>query len=145
MISIQQNKALTTQLKAILFWRIEAETKLPTFSLRFSFNFSPKFRINNITALVQIMAWRLTGDKPLSEPMMVSLLTHICGTWPQWVKSLNETAWGKIATARPTIVHAIMILRGGVSWFCPCHIQFIHGHFSNIGAIIFILRDVVCA
>ena len=23
--------------------------------------------------------------KPLSEPMMVSLLTHICVTWPQWV------------------------------------------------------------
>ena len=26
--------------------------------------------INNIPALVYIMAWRLTGDKPLSEPMM---------------------------------------------------------------------------
>ena len=25
------------------------------------------------------------GDKPLSEPMMVSLLTHICVTRPQWV------------------------------------------------------------
>ena len=32
------------------------------------------------------MAWRRTGDKPLSEPMMVSLLTHICVTRPQWVK-----------------------------------------------------------
>ena len=31
------------------------------------------------------MAWRWPGDKPLSEPMMVSLLTHtcICVTWPQ--------------------------------------------------------------
>ena len=27
--------------------------------------------INNIPALVQIMAWRRTGDKPLSEPIMV--------------------------------------------------------------------------
>ena len=26
------------------------------------------------------------GDKSLSEPMMVSLLTHICATRPQWVK-----------------------------------------------------------
>ena len=42
--------------------------------------------INNIPALVQIMAWRRPGDKPLSEPMMVSLLTHICVTRPQWVK-----------------------------------------------------------
>ena len=32
------------------------------------------------------MAWRRPGDKPLSEPMMVSLLTHICVTRPQWVK-----------------------------------------------------------
>ena len=32
--------------------------------------------IDNIPALVQIMAWRWRGDKPLSEPMMVNLLTH---------------------------------------------------------------------
>ena len=32
------------------------------------------------------MAWRLSGDKPLSEPMMVGLPTHICVTRPQWVK-----------------------------------------------------------
>ena len=31
------------------------------------------------------MAWRRSGNKPLSEPMMVSSLTHICITWPQWV------------------------------------------------------------
>ena len=32
------------------------------------------------------MVWRRPGDKPLSEPMMVSLMTHICVTRPQWVK-----------------------------------------------------------
>ena len=32
------------------------------------------------------MAWRRSGDKPLSEPMMVNLLTNICVTRPQWVK-----------------------------------------------------------
>ena len=47
--------------------------------------FVPKFRINEIPALVQIMAWRRPGDKPLSEPMMVSLLTHIWVSWPEWV------------------------------------------------------------
>ena len=52
-----------------------------------SLKFVPKVRINNIPALVQIMAWRRPGDKPLSEPMMVSLLTHICVTRPQWVNS----------------------------------------------------------
>ena len=55
-------------------------------SLKISLKFVPKVRINNIPALVQIMAWRRPGNKPLSEPMMVSLLTHICVTRPQWVK-----------------------------------------------------------
>ena len=32
------------------------------------------------------MAWRRPGDKPLSEPRMGSLLTHICVTRPQRVK-----------------------------------------------------------
>ena len=45
-------------------------------SLNISMKFVPKVRINNIPALVQIMAWRRPGDKPLSEPMMVSLPTH---------------------------------------------------------------------
>ena len=56
-------------------------------SPRISLKFVPKFRINNIPALVQIMARRRPGDKLLSEPMMVSLLTHICVTRPQWVKT----------------------------------------------------------
>ena len=45
----------------------------------------PKGPITNIPALVQIMAWRRPGDKPLSEPMMVRLPTHMCVTRPQWV------------------------------------------------------------
>ena len=45
----------------------------------------PDGPINNIPALVQIMAWRRQGDKPLSETMMVRLPTHICVTLPQWV------------------------------------------------------------
>ena len=49
--------------------------------------------INNISALVQIMAWRRPGDKPLSEPMMVRLPTHICVTRPQWVKLGSRKIW----------------------------------------------------
>ena len=48
----------------------------------------PRGPINNTPALVQIMAWRRSGDKPLSEPVMVKLLTHISVTRPQWVKRL---------------------------------------------------------
>ena len=54
-------------------------------SIKISLKFVPKGPINNNPALVQIMACRRSGDKPLSEPMMVSLLTHICVTRPQWV------------------------------------------------------------
>ena len=53
--------------------------------IKISLKFVPNGPINNIPALVQIMAWRRSGDKPLSEPMIVSLLTHICVTRPQWV------------------------------------------------------------
>ena len=66
---------------------IEAETKmaailLTIFSNAFSwikmfvFKFVPEVPINDIPSLVQIMDWRRPGDKPLSEPMMVSLLTY---------------------------------------------------------------------
>ena len=55
-------------------------------STKNSLNFVPKGLINNIPALVLIMAWRRPGDKPLSEPMLVRSLTHICVTRPQWVK-----------------------------------------------------------
>ena len=45
-------------------------------SIKILLKFVPKGPINNISPLVQIMAWRRTGDKPLSEPVMVRLLTH---------------------------------------------------------------------
>ena len=57
--------------------------------IKISLKFVPKGPINNIPALVQIMAWHRPGDKPLSEPMVLSSLTHICVTRPQWVKSMS--------------------------------------------------------
>ena len=41
-------------------------------SIKISLSFAPKRPIVNIPTLVQIMAWRRPGDKPLSEPMMVN-------------------------------------------------------------------------
>ena len=52
--------------------------------------------INNIPALVQIMAWRQPGGKPLSEPMMVKLLTHMCVTRPQWVNGMFPICWSSV-------------------------------------------------
>ena len=39
--------------------------------IKISLKFVPKGLINNIPALVQIMAWRQPDDKPLSEAVMV--------------------------------------------------------------------------
>ena len=55
--------------------------------IKISLTFIPNGPFNNIPVLVKIMAWRRTGDKPLSDSMMVSLPTHICLTRPQWVNS----------------------------------------------------------
>ena len=63
-------------------WMKMYEFRLTEISLKFVL----KVGINNIPTFVQIMAWRRPGDKPLSEPRMVSLPTHICVTRPQWVK-----------------------------------------------------------
>ena len=53
--------------------------------IKISLKFVPKGPINNIPALVQIMAWRRPGNKPLSEPIMVRLPMHISVTRLQWV------------------------------------------------------------
>ena len=53
-------------------------------SLEIPLKFVPRGPINNIPALVQVMAWRRPGEKPLSEPMLVFVPTHICVTRPQW-------------------------------------------------------------
>ena len=52
------------------------------FGLKFHWSLFPRVQ----RTVVQIMAWRRPGDKPLSDPMVVSLETHICVTWLQWVK-----------------------------------------------------------
>ena len=58
--------------------------------IKISLKFVLKGPINNIPSMVQIMAWRRPGEKPLSEPMMVSLPTHICVARPQWVKTFHN-------------------------------------------------------
>ena len=59
-------------------------------SIKISLKLVPKVPIYNIPVLVQIMAWRRPGDKPLSEPMAVWLMTHIYVTRPQWVNIIHQ-------------------------------------------------------
>ena len=43
-------------------------------SIRISLKFVPKGEINNRPALVQVMDWCRTGDKPLPEPMLTQFM-----------------------------------------------------------------------
>ena len=61
--------------------------------VKISLKFVPKGPINIIPTLVQIMGWHRPGDRLLSEPMVVSLPTHICVTWPQWVNAWIHYDW----------------------------------------------------
>ena len=56
------------------------------FAFLFNWNLLPGVSIDNRSALVQVMAWRRRGDKPLPETMM-----HIHITRLQWVKLLYGT------------------------------------------------------
>ena len=65
------------------------------------FNSSPlgqngrHFADNTLNAFSWVKMFELhrQGDKPLSEPMMVSLLTHICVSRPQLVKPTFNYTW----------------------------------------------------
>ena len=60
------------------------------FRLRFHWSLFPRAQSTIFQHwLIQIMAWRRPGDKPLSEPMMVSLPTPIHVTRPKWVNDMG--------------------------------------------------------
>ena len=46
--------------------------------IEFSLKFVPRGLIDNEAALVPVMAWHRTGDKPLPEPMLIQFLDICC-------------------------------------------------------------------
>ena len=81
-------------------------------------------QINNSLALVQIMVWCRPGDKPLSEPMIVILLTRICVTRPRWVNAFG--------------FHSFRLI-----WFCfikyRCGLLWVKGRYGDISVLCSIL------
>ena len=76
------------------------------------------------------MAGRRPGDKPLSQPMMVRLLTHICITRPQWVKNsqiidchLWQLDWCGFRECFFFMTQFDNVMRMHKHWFCFSHIQ----------------------
>ena len=100
-----------------------------TISIKTSLRFVPKGPINNNPALFQIMAWRRPGDKPLFEPMMVNLVTHVCVTRPQWVKTVGlwdnflprggKSSWNSSLSVDDWILQWRLNERDGVSSHRP--------------------------
>ena len=82
--------------------------------IKISLKFVPGSPIDNMSALSQIMAWRRPGDKPLSEAMIVSLLTHICVAQSQWVNGTSDARtthpYGGAHFAEATLLYIASIL-----------------------------------
>ena len=64
------------------------------------------FQIDNESALVQVMAWRRAGDKPLPEPMQTQFndayMRH-------WVKEYNVVAYGNADDSGNAMVMELLI------------------------------------
>ena len=85
-------------------------------STKFSLKFVAKSSINNIPALVQLMAWCRPGDESLSETMMVSLLTHICVTRSQWAKFIYSLHNSFISLIHKLRFHKSWRNFGWINW-----------------------------
>ena len=88
---------------------------------RFKFHWSLFLKAQSMIFQHWFRCW-LVGAKPLSEPMMVILPTHICVTRPQWVKLFNSpgnlpylTLRGQIPLV-PTTVTTILVLKLKLRW-----------------------------
>ena len=94
-------------------------------SIKISLNFVLMDPISNIPAVVQIMAWRRPVDKPLSEPMVARLPTHICVSLPQWVKGDKWPCY-------QVLHHNLLVQARSVTAICvPCHLR--NSNIESIG------------
>ena len=136
------------------------------YELQISLKFVPSGPINKIPALVQIMAWRRPGDKlsseprdkPLSKPMMVSLPTHICVTWPPWIKNRLYKQNGRAQENRVHISKVLcqmQVSRAGTSncthWYCGIYLLvpgpwclLLAQHSAFYGRIVTLFRGSLC-
>ena len=80
--------------------------------IKISLKFIPKGPFNNTPALVQIMAWCQTGNKPLSEPMMVSLHASL---------GLNELTSMKVYQYSSSAMAAVQIILLHMSVYFEYH------------------------
>ena len=118
----------TAAISQTTFWNAFSWMKMYEFCIRFHWIVFPRIQLTSIPTLVQIIAWRRPGDKQLSEPMMVSLLTHICITQPQWVKQMiyhYQYVFNDSPLFAPLTLHAGLMVYGFyiiAQFFCKIHV-----------------------
>ena len=80
------------------------------------------------------MAWRRPGDKPLSEPMMICLLTHICVTRPQWVNMTRVQCFMEYAHSHVffcCVMAILSLVRGSGEFIYSYPTMLLYWHWSN--------------
>ena len=91
-------------------------------SIKISLKIVPRGPINNIPALVQIMAWRWPDDKPLSEPMWL-IYWRIYAS-----RGLNKLRYGWVIASK-LIMNALILAKAYLvpgSWYSSGLILTIH-------------------
>ena len=107
----------TTLSIAYLEWKfLGADAKFTEISSQ-----AHKSPIDNNPTLVYIIAWRRTGDKIFSEPMMSYLLTYIYVIRPQWVKEWQSPS-AVMPQRGPFLVIVIHRIVGNWSHFHITHL-----------------------
>ena len=88
--------------------------------IEISLKFVPKGPFNNNPALVQLMAWRQIGNKPLFEPMLTRFTdAYICGTRGRWVNTLRPEQNDKLQA------FGVSSRQVFVFWFCSCRFNWL--------------------
>ena len=87
-----------------------------------SLKYLPWDLIDNMTTLVQIMAWCRSDEKPFSEAIMDVLLTHLCITQPQWVNHPPHTLYFNSKDLYTNYLQEVSFsLVHGVFWYWSLH------------------------
>ena len=90
------------------------------------------------------MAWRRPGGKPLSELMVVSLLTEICVTQPQWVNQ-RDPLWIQnysLAVAVSYTDYKSTLIWITTSYILKCRMRSISELFRRIRLTNYISNDM---
>ena len=104
------------------FWNAFSWMKMYCLWSKFLWSLFPRVPFKSISASGQIMACCRPGNKPLSQPMLRSLLTHTCVTRPQWVNGCNaictlcNMVWVNLNIQELQMIHYCVYWCTGAFW-----------------------------